>query len=389
MKFSYLIGIIGNLGVMKITLKPDVKPIKQRPYCHNPKYKEKVYLELDKMLAAGILEPMEESDWVSPMVIQEKKQKDKIRICVDLRKLNNACVYDPFPAPFTDEVLDNVGGHEGYSFTYGFSRYHQIKIAPEDKSKTTFATKWGCFQYNVMPFGLKNVSTIFSRVVIVTFKEFIHKFLEVSDHAKLEEVLILCPFWNLTCHLVCRQGLIVDLAKITVIINLEASRSVKELHAMLGQTGYYQKFIKSYAQITVLMERLLKKDATFCWDEECQWSLDVLKEKMVSALILVFLNWKKDFHVHVDASCIALGAVITHADEGELDNLIMFARRKLSKAEKNYSITEREGLAMVYMLQKFRNYLLGRHFKMYTNHFALKYLVNKPMLGGGEYANGC
>jgi len=109
-KFTDLKGIIGDLGVMKITLKPDVKPVKQRPYHLNTKYKEKVQLELDKMLMAGIIEPIEESDWVSPMVVQEKKQKDEIRICVDLRKLNDACVHGPFPTPFTDEVLDNVGG---------------------------------------------------------------------------------------------------------------------------------------------------------------------------------------------------------------------------------------------------------------------------------------
>ena len=93
-------------------LKPDRKPIKQRPYRLNPKYKEKDFLELDKMLASSITEPVEEFDWVSPMEVQEKKQKDEIRICVDLRKLNDACVLDPFPTPFTDEVLDNVGGHE-------------------------------------------------------------------------------------------------------------------------------------------------------------------------------------------------------------------------------------------------------------------------------------
>jgi len=105
-------GIIGDLGVMKITLKPDTKLVKQRPYRLNLKYKEKVCLELDKMLTAGVIEPIEESDWVSPMVVQEKNQKNEIRICVDLRKLNDACVHDPFPTPFTDEVLDNVGGQE-------------------------------------------------------------------------------------------------------------------------------------------------------------------------------------------------------------------------------------------------------------------------------------
>eukprot|EP00253_Pinus_taeda_P031878 PITA_31878 len=83
-------GIIRDLGVMKIMLKPNAKPVKQRPYRLNPKYKEKFYLELDKMLAAEIIEPLEESDWVSPMVVQEKKQEDEIRICLDLRKLNDA-----------------------------------------------------------------------------------------------------------------------------------------------------------------------------------------------------------------------------------------------------------------------------------------------------------
>jgi len=97
---------------------------------------------------------------------------------VDLRKLNDAFVHDPFPTLFTDEVLENFGGQEAYSFMDGFSRYHKIKIAPEDRNKTTFTTEWGCFQYIIMPFGLKNVLAIFSRIVVAAFKEYIHKFLE-------------------------------------------------------------------------------------------------------------------------------------------------------------------------------------------------------------------
>jgi len=113
------------------------------------------------------------------MVVQEKKQKDEIRICVDLRNLNDACAHDPFSTPFTNQVLDNVGGQEAYSFNVGFSGYHQIKIVPEDRSKKTFMIEWGYFQYTVMLFGLKNALAIFSCIVIVAFKEFIHKFLEV------------------------------------------------------------------------------------------------------------------------------------------------------------------------------------------------------------------
>ena len=98
---------------------------------------------------------------------------------MDLRKLNDAFVQDPFPTPFTDEVLDNVGGQEVYSFTNGFLGYHQIRIHKEDSNKKTFAIEWGSFQYTVMPFGLKNAPAIFSRVVVAVFKEFIHKFVKV------------------------------------------------------------------------------------------------------------------------------------------------------------------------------------------------------------------
>ena len=122
-KFAEMKGILGDLGVMRIPLKEDVKPVKQCPYSLNPRYKEKVRQELHKMITTGIIEPVEESEWVSPMVVHDKKTKGEIRICVDLRKLNDAFVHDPFPTPFTNEVLDNVGGQEVYSFTDGFSGY--------------------------------------------------------------------------------------------------------------------------------------------------------------------------------------------------------------------------------------------------------------------------
>ena len=120
---------------MRIPLKEDAKPIKQPPYRLNPRYKEKVKDEIDKMLTSGIIEPVEESEWVSPMVVQENKTKGDIMICVDLRKLNDASLHDPFPTPFTDEVLDNVGEQENYSFTNGFSGYHHIRIHLEDRHR--------------------------------------------------------------------------------------------------------------------------------------------------------------------------------------------------------------------------------------------------------------
>ena len=126
MKFKEMKGIVGDLGQMKIPLKPDVRRVKQRPYKLNLRYKEKVKAELDRMMEVGIIEPLEDSKWISPIVIQDKKAISEFRICVNLRNLNDACLHDPFPTPFTDEVLERIGGKEMYSFTDGFSSYHQV-----------------------------------------------------------------------------------------------------------------------------------------------------------------------------------------------------------------------------------------------------------------------
>jgi len=122
-KIMDLKEIIGDLGMMKITLKLDAKPVKEKPYHLNPKYKEKVCKELNKIPVAKIVEPVEEYEGVSPLVVQEKKHKGEIRICLDLKKLNDAYVHDPFPTPFIDELLANVGGQEAYSIKVPSDQY--------------------------------------------------------------------------------------------------------------------------------------------------------------------------------------------------------------------------------------------------------------------------
>ena len=151
----------------------------------------------------------------------------------------------------------------------------------------------------------------------------------------------------------CKQGLMVDPAKIAIIVNLPPPKSVKQLRTILGHTGYYRKFIKGYAHITTSMEKKLKKDIKFEWTPECQESLNILKEKMVTTPILLFPDWSKEFHVHVDASSIALGILLAQSGEGNIDHPIAFASQKLFTVENIYTTTEREGLAMVYALQKF------------------------------------
>jgi hypothetical protein len=137
----------------------------------------------------------------------------------------------------------------------------------------------------------------------------------ISYFIKPEKCIFCAPFGILLGHVVCKQGLLVDPAKIVVIVNFPLPESVRQLRTMLGHTGYYRKFIKGYAQITTPMEKLLKKEAKFQWNEECQQGLDVLKQNLVTAPILVFLDWKKEFHVHVDASSIALGTILAQPEK--------------------------------------------------------------------------
>ena len=242
------------------------------------------------MLYVGIVEHVEESEWISPIVIQDKKTTGEVGICVSVRKMNDACLNDPFPTPFRYEVLESVVGQEMYSFTDNFSRYHQVRIAKEDCHKMTFVIEWGCYEYMVMPFGLKNTPAIFSRVVVSAFKDFIHKFLEVyfddwtilrvKDHIESmcmmlghfcqyqillnsKKCIFFTPFGVLLGHIVCRDGILVDPTKVVIILELPPPTSVTQLKLVLRHIGYYEKFIRGYAEITIAMEKLLKKDAKF------------------------------------------------------------------------------------------------------------------------------
>jgi hypothetical protein len=226
-----------------------------------------------------------------------------------------------------------------------------------------------------MPFGLKNAPSIFSRVVVEAFKEFLYKFLEaylddwtifslLKNHIEclrlmldkcrlwqielnLKKFIFFSPFAVLLAHIVCKQGLLVDPSKISIIVYLPPPTLVKQLCTVLGHIGYYRKLIKVYAQIIEPMEKPLKKYCQFNWIEECQQSFDTLKKKMITALILVFLDWSKEFHVHVDAYSIALGVFLKQPRKGDIDHPLAFGRRKISTTEVNYTTTKREGLAMV------------------------------------------
>ena len=190
------------------------------------------------------------------------------------------------------------------------------------------------------------------------------------------------PIGILLGHIVCKEGIKVDFAKIKIILDLKPPINPKQVRVLLGHIGYYRKFIRHYSDMTYPLEELLKEYREFKWMEEFQISFDKLKRKLVESPILKFPNWSTKFHVHIDASGIAIGAILTQPGDDGMDYPIVYSNRKLNKAERNYSTTEREALGMVFALQKYRHYLLANPFIFYTDHQALKYLVNKPLHHG-------
>ena len=246
-------GVSPELVEHRIDLVEGAVPVRTRQYRLNPKYSLMVKQELEKLLEAGVIYPVLNSEWVSPIVIAPKKVgkdgKQKIRICQDFRKLNQQTKKDHFPLPFNDVILDKVAGHERYSFLDGFSGYNQVHIREEDQPKTTFTMDWGTFAYRRMPFGLCNAPATFQRLMTTVFSDFLRQFLEIfiddfcvysdaNDHLRfVESTTQRCKDVGISLHpgksyfgmeegillghRVSKIGIRVDPDKIQVIVELE------------------------------------------------------------------------------------------------------------------------------------------------------------------------
>ena len=411
--YSDLKGIPAEVCEHKIVLEDDAKPVRQRQHRLNPKYSLMVKEELDKLLEVGFIYPVPHSEWVSPIVMVPKKN-GKIRICQDFRKLNAVTKKDYFPLPFTNTILDAVAGHKCYSFLDGFSGYNQVKIAKEDQLKTTFTTDWGTFAYKVMPFGLCNAPATFQRVMTQAFQDQLRLFMEIflddfctfstlKDHLScLSKCLDQCdkygislnsdkctfgvPYGKLLGHIVSLAGIATDPDKVRLILALARPDTVSGVRGFVGHVSYYRRFILLFALICLPLTKLLKKPppdgSSPVWTKECAVAFEELKRRLATAPILITPCWDKEFQVYVDASNVAIGAVLSQKDKKNFDHPIYYASRQLVAAEQNYTTTEREALGMIYSVQKFRHYLLGYPFVFHVDHDALKYMINKPQLSG-------
>ncbi|CAL9001020.1 unnamed protein product, partial [Prunus brigantina] len=282
-------GISPSMCMHRILMEEDSKPSRDAQRRLNPNMKEVVRAEVLKLLDVGIIYPISDSKWVSPVQVVPKKsgitvvrnEKNELvptrtitgwRVCIDYRKLNTSTRKDHFPLPFIDQMLDRLSGHAYYCFLDGFSGYNQIPIAPEDQEKTTFTCPFGTFAYRRMPFGLCNAPATFQRCMMAIFSDMVERFMEVfmDDFSvfgssfddclhHLSLVLKRCQETNLIlnwekCHFMVRQGIVlghvvsskgieVDKAKIDIISNLPPPSSVKGVRSFLGHAGFYRRYL--------------------------------------------------------------------------------------------------------------------------------------------------
>nr|GEV17339.1 reverse transcriptase domain-containing protein [Tanacetum cinerariifolium] len=314
--------------------------------------------EVLKLLDAGLIYPISDSLWVSPVhcvpktggfTVVENEENELIptrlvtgwRVCIDYHKLNEATHKDHFPLPSIDQMLERLAGNQHYCFLDGFSGYFQIPIDLKDQEKTTFTYPYETFAYRRMPFWLCNAPGTFRRCMMAIFHDMIEKTMEVfmDDFSvfrnsfqcylsHLEKMLKRCEDTNLCVnwekshfmvkegivlgHKISKEGIEVDKAKVDVITKLPHPTTVKGIRSFLGHADFY----------------------------------------------------RSDF---------AIGAVLGQRQEKHF-RPIHYASKTMTEEESNYTTTEKEMLAVVYAFEKFRSYLIMNKSIVYTDHSALKYL---------------
>jgi len=393
---------LGKTGIVKHRINTErSEPIAGKPYRTDEEKKKIIKEEIQKMEEAGVIRKSD-GPWASPVVIVEKKDGSK-RFCIDYRKINAITVTDAHPLPRIDDLLEQFRKAKYFTSLDLASGYWQVEMEEEDKKKTAFTCHLGLYEFNVMPFGLKNAPPTFQRLMNHILKDYLYEFAvvyiddiliyskdfeehmehirKVFDKLREAELMIKlkkCKFCEGNIeylgHIVGRDGLKPDSGKIEKIKRIKEPTNVKTLRAVLGLFSYYRKFIKDFSRIAKPMNELLKKDITFEWGERQQGAFEILKRKLVEKPILGYPVYEKPFLLFTDASGTGLGAVLSQENEKGGETVIAYASRSLTPAEKNYPITDQECLAIVWGIQHFHKYLTLKSFTVITDHSALKSL---------------
>lgn len=388
----------------KITTTDD-QPVFTRQYRFPPIHKDEITKQVGELVKNNVISPSL-SPYSSPLWIVPKKEDShgnkRWRMVIDYRNLNEKTIGDAYPLPQINEILDQLGSAKYFSVFDLASGFHQIRVDPKDKHKTAFSTPFGHYEFNRMPFGLKNAPATFQRLMdrvlvglqgielFVYLDDIVIYAKSLSEHKTKFEKLAMrlrnanlhlqpdkCEFLRREVgylgHVISDKGVKPDPKKIEALQHYPAPTTQKKIKQFLGLAGYYRRFIENFSGLSKPLTNLLKKGVPFKWTEAQQKSFDTLREALCKEPILEYPDFTKPFNVTTDASNYAIGGVLSQGEIGK-DKPIAYASRTLNKHEINYSVIEKECLAIIYCVNHFRPYIYGRKFNLLTDHQPLVWL---------------
>ncbi|XP_045448702.1 uncharacterized protein K02A2.6-like [Melitaea cinxia] len=381
-------------GRATLKLRVDAEPVFCRarplPYALRPR----VDAELDGMLRAGVIEPVDTSDWATPLVIVHKPD-GSLRLCADYKvTLNKMLHVDRYPVPKVDDLFSRLRGSKYFTKLDLSQAYNQI-LLDDTRNLTVINTHRGLFVYNRLVYGLASSPGIFQRIMVKLFEgvpnvtvflddilihdscldshiDTVNRVLQILKgnglKIKKQKCDFLCEEVKYLGFIVSSEGVRVDSEKIKPILEISPPCNVSELKSFLGMVNFYGKFIKNLSGTLFPLYELLKKGKHWSWGAEQDVAFKTVKRLLVSPEILVHYDESKPVVVTCDASGRGIGAVLAQADECGRERAVAYASRALTPAERNYSQIHREALAIVFAVKKFHQYLYGRHFILRTDH---------------------
>lgn len=403
-KYFNLMGDkLGCTQLVEHKIITDSEPVKQRAYRVSPFVQEKIDKEVKYMLENDIIEPSS-SAWSSPVVMVQKKDSS-YRFCVDYRRLNRVTKKDAYPIPYIATILDRLRQAKYLSSLDIKSAYWQVPMSVESREYTAFTIPGrGLYQFKRMPFGLSNSPATWQRLVdrllgeelepnafvylddIIVISDNFEKHMEILEKIfsrivsagltlAREKCKFCLPELKYLGYVVNSKGLLVDPDKVKAILDIPSPKNVTEVRRVIGISSWYRRFLPAFSTIIAPMTELLHKNKKWNWSDDCEKSFQFIKDALVSAPILSCPDFSQPFVVQTDASAYGVGAVLSQKlDDGE--HVICYISRSLSRAERNYSTTERECLAVLFAIEKLRPYLEGYKFIVVTDHHSLVWLHN-------------
>ena len=388
----------------RIDLLPDSAPISKPTYKMSLAEMDELRRQLDDLLERGFIRPSS-SPYGSPVLFVKKKEGD-LRLCVDYRALNKQTVKNTYPLPRIDELLDRLNGATIYSKIDLRSGYHQVRVQEVDIHKTAFRTRYGLYEFVVLPFGLCNAPATFMRLMNDIFRDeldrcvliylddllifspsleqhlrdlrtILEKLRQHRLYAKLSKCEFLKKEIRFLGHLITAEGLKMDPDKVKAILEWPELTNEADVLSFLGLVNFYHKYLEHLADVATPISDLLKDENPFVWGPEQSDAFKQLKQLVASDPILCHYDVTEPVEVHGDASNRAVGAMLV-----QKGHPVAFESRKLSAAELNYPTHDKELLAIVHALTKWRTYLHGSTIpiKIFTDHESLKCLATQPTL---------